>query len=735
MKKPIFFLLLFICLGAGHVAAQCPSLLNCPPAGAGIPPAEACDLTVNDPFLWNETYWFDALYGTHDLPDAPVELTLSATNLCTGTADVTIHYLLFLDLDGDGAMETVVDSKNLPSASTVRYNNAGTPNYGGGEPRTFDERLVPFNMKWQFALETTVSGANKTAAVRWNTLQSPGAYVAPELPHGTHQVRWRVEDPQGGFQICQYNFTVRDCKKPVVVCYNGLSVNIMPTQMVSLWAADFLQYAEDNVTPSDLIKIGIRKLGQGTGFPVDGAGNPITSITYTCDEQGLQQLEVWAQDLAGNVDFCAAYVLVQDNLNVCTAGSGLEFCAETPNGAGVEGVDFYLSGGSPGVPPFSLFGWDTTGMDGCSFLAENAIPLGSNSTVTPVKDDNPLNGVTTYDLVLISRHILATEPLNSPYKIIAADANRSGSVTTFDIVELRKLILGLYQELPNNTSWRFVLKNHVFSNPANPFQPPFPELATLSGLGGVTSITFIGMKVGDVNYSAVPNGFTSDDPDGNRPLEIRLPHRRLEAGETIDLPLRLSELGQWAALQASLRFDPDLVEIERVEPGGLAGMTGESFALPGSGLLNLAWHMPDAQAVAPEDALVTIRLRALQPTSLRSAVRLEPLKINPRAFNQEGRPRELELGFGGDPTGVGLEWPQPNPTEAGVSFRCRLSEAAPVTLDIMDPGGRILYRRQWSLDAGPHRLEVPAEAMPSEGLYLWRWQAGEVVHSGKLVRR
>jgi hypothetical protein len=39
------------------------------------------------------------------------------------------------------------------------------------------------------------------------------------------------------------------------------------------------------------------------------------------------------------------------------------------------------------------------------------------------------------DLVLISKHILGLEPLNSPYKMIAADANKSNSITTFDIVE------------------------------------------------------------------------------------------------------------------------------------------------------------------------------------------------------------------------------------------------------------------------------------------------------------
>ena len=47
--------------------------------------------------------------------------------------------------------------------------------------------------------------------------------------------------------------------------------------------------------------------------------------------------------------------------------------------------------------------------------------------VTPFKDDNFLNGVTTYDLVLISKHNLGIEPLDSPYKMVAADANKSGS--------------------------------------------------------------------------------------------------------------------------------------------------------------------------------------------------------------------------------------------------------------------------------------------------------------------
>ncbi len=84
--------------------------------------------------------------------------------------------------------------------------------------------------------------------------------------------------------------------------------------------------------------------------------------------------------------------------------------------------------------------------------------------------------------MLISRHILGLEPLGSPYRMIAADANKSGSIGSFDIVELPKLILGIYQQLPTNTSWRVVDQSFVFPNPNNPFQTVSPENKIITAL-------------------------------------------------------------------------------------------------------------------------------------------------------------------------------------------------------------------------------------------------------------
>ena len=50
----------------------------------------------------------------------------------------------------------------------------------------------------------------------------------------------------------------------------------------------------------------------------------------------------------------------------------------------------------------------------------------------------------------INKHILQAQRLDSPYKLIAADANRSGSITTLDLVQIRRLVLNIANQLPNN---------------------------------------------------------------------------------------------------------------------------------------------------------------------------------------------------------------------------------------------------------------------------------------------
>ncbi|MEZ4919706.1 MAG: hypothetical protein R2792_11455 [Saprospiraceae bacterium] len=87
---------------------------------------------------------------------------------------------------------------------------------------------------------------------------------------------------------------------------------------------------------------------------------------------------------------------------------------------------------------------------------------------------------------------------------MAADANQDGKITTYDIVLIQKLILGLNSEFPNGKSWRFWHTSHDF--PAgNPLSIPLLEVLEHGPEDGMyPNLYFNGVKIGDVNGTADP---------------------------------------------------------------------------------------------------------------------------------------------------------------------------------------------------------------------------------------
>jgi hypothetical protein len=131
-------------------------------------------------------------------------------------------------------------------------------------------------------------------------------------------------------------------------------------------------------------------------------------------------------------------------------------------------------------------------------------------------------------------------PLGSPYKLIAADANRSNSVTTFDIVEFRKLILGIYQTIPNNTSWRFVDSEQVFTNPLNPFLDSIHERVFVDSALFNRNVNFVGIKIGDVNATTEPGNAVSPDDRTFGTLFLDVEDREVQPGEVFSVIFRTS---------------------------------------------------------------------------------------------------------------------------------------------------------------------------------------------------
>ncbi|MBC7775820.1 MAG: T9SS type A sorting domain-containing protein [Phycisphaerae bacterium] len=726
-------LLLFAAfLLANCTLAQCPYYSTCPTVASLF-----CDYSINDALYWKAApYTWNPSLMLSDLPEGDVDLSIVALDSCGGQ-NILVEYTLLLDLDGNDTAETVIRS-NATLSGKVLYNNILSLNYALGDTIAFDHRTgLPDSMKYRFGLETTHFADSVVAKLKWTTGIENLNYSVPKLPLGKHHILWRLE--QGGVErFCEYGFELKDCAPPVVTCATLPTVNLLPTGNISLWASDFVESTNDNITPSNLIELAVRKSGTGVGFPLDDQGNTQELVTFDCCELGAQGVEVWGKDKAGLVSQCTTYVIIQDGTGFCPTDNccgckNIIACARTEGLDGVEEMRYKLEVTPVFSPPFNLI--DSLG-NGCAIFY--FIPLNSAIKLTPSKNDNPLNGVTTYDLVLMSKHILAIEPLNSPNKMIAADANKSGSITTFDIVEIRRLILGIYTDFPNNTSWRFVDKDFQFPNTQNPFQTVFPETVVQQHWTGIPSeFNFASIKVGDVNNTAVANASTPPPVESRRASFLALPDLELKTGETYEIPIHSTENAHWLGLQLSLDFDPELIDIEGIESSTLPDFDQNNWAQPQAGRLTLSWSEAQSTRMAPSAELFRLRIKARADIQLSKVFKTdEKPRLYPEAYELDGVARPLKIVFSKNSTSKTAQIfiPQPNPTTAGATLPIQLLQAENIRLEVFDGTGKLLWDNELKLEKGSHALEIPASVMLGAEVYFWRVQTGGVVRSGKIIK-
>ncbi|MCF8246613.1 MAG: T9SS type A sorting domain-containing protein [Saprospiraceae bacterium] len=377
----------------------------------------------------------------------------------------------------------------------------------------------------------------------------------------------------------------------------------------------------------------------------------------------------------------------------------------------------------------------------------------NNFSIKPYKDINPLNGVSTFDLVNISKHILGVTPLGSPYKIIAADATKSNSVTTFDLVEIRKLILFINLEFTDNTSWRFVDKGFVFPNPLNPFETTFPECVTLNFSAGNPSQTadFVAIKVGDVNNSHACDFFTGNQSEERGQAKVNLlyvPNKTsMGKGEDIVVDFYLDSPADLAAWQAGLRFDPAQLEFLEVLPSDLDGMNIGNFGLTEAkdGKLRALWYERHAETVPFKGNAPVFSLRFKANRDLRDMAGLFSLDdavLFGAAYESDGRANSLNLEYKANAAGLsGLPLADilsvttaPNPFRDELRLTVALKEAAYVDVAIYDAQGRVVAT--WNEHTEPGQREIVFNKTSRWGLGVFTWQVktDKQAQSGKVVR-
>ena len=331
-----------------------------------------------------------------------------------------------------------------------------------------------------------------------------------DIPIGSYPITLTARDSCGITSGCTYFLSVIDCHAPTPICINGLSVQLELTPpdtdadgdgdndlaALTVWASDFI------ASPiSDCSEPIHYTINRAIDMP-DINGN---SIVLTEDDPETLIVRIYAWDSAfnpysiqpdgtvggPNYDFCESFFIINLPLLIIdtTFISGYIF---TKDSIPLANIPVALGGAQSANTLTDSMGY-------YSF----EIGEGLDYTITPFYDEGHMNGVDILDLFQLRNCIIFPESC-SPYQFIAGDMNMSNGASTFDLVLLSRLVLGLEQDFPT-TSWRFVDADYVFPNPQIPFAGPFPEVININDADSTMQANFIGIKMGDIDCSASPN--------------------------------------------------------------------------------------------------------------------------------------------------------------------------------------------------------------------------------------
>ena len=574
------------------------------------------------------------------------------------------------------------------------------------------------DLLWEAAVDSDDNGSfDLQLEVQIGINNQVSADVPGSFGPGTYDIRWTATDDCGNFDAKFCSFTVVDNSVPVPQCITTISTAVMNTSGTAvIWASDF--------DPE-------RKSGKLCGGEIYYSFSDQTpfepSFTITCDDLDsttqLFDLQVYVWDEFGNYDFCHVQLRVDDNVGACQAhgNAAIGGYFATESGEMIEDVEVTLNDGQ-GIDQNYM-----TELDGHYAFDNN--PMYSNYDIQAAKLDDHINGVSTLDLILIQRHILNMKQLDSPYKVIAADANSDESVTAIDLVVLRRLVLGLIDELPGGKAWKFIDAHQTFDNILDPW--PLDEAISIKDVQqDMMDQDFIGVKIGDVNGNAIANSAHLAKSRSNSPMVLTTPNRQVNAGDRLEVSFNADGWSDVYGLQLSLNTDK--IRVMDVTSQSIP-MTAENIHISDDNVV-LSWNELTPSQGAE---VLTLEVEVLEDGWLSDFIDLSQ-SFESEAYKGDEitiHPIQLTFRDAGSLDGMifDLYQNEPNPFSDETIIKFRIPQDGQVDLTIFDVTGQQVYRLSDSFSAGLKHIRVDKDLLKSSGVWYYQLSYAGHVATRKMI--
>jgi hypothetical protein len=345
------------------------------------------------------------------------------------------------------------------------------------------------------------------------------------------------------------------------------------------------------------------------------------------------------------------------------------------------------------------------------------------------KNDDVLNGVNTLDILLIQQHILGLNAITDAHNLIAANVNDDARISGADLIELRKVILGIESEFPNNQSWRFVdaqesLVDGVLAVDYN------ETIEVLDIQANVSDQDFVAIKIGDVNGTAIPNNLVSQEAEGRGgALVLNAQDAAVESGEIIEVAVTSDMFTDVLGYQFTLNLNG--LSVTGVDAGAL-DVTEANYGVF-AGQMTMSWNAVEAVKVASDEVLFTVSLKADRDVRLSEAVQVTS-EITATEAYVSNEVRTVDLRFvDGTVKEFALYQNVPNPFESKTMIQFDLPEAGNATLTVFDQTGKVVKEIVGEYAAGSNQVELRRSDINGSGMLYYRLESGDYSAAKKMV--
>lgn len=399
---------------------------------------------------------------------------------------------------------------------------------------------------------------------------------------------------------------------------------------------------------------------------------------------------------------------------------------QTENGYAVSNVNVMLSGTMN-----EAMLTDVDGVFGFEDLTQNeAFELNFDKNI------NPWNGVTTQDIVAIRKHILGLETLDSPYKLIAADVNNSGGITSLDIALIRSLILLNILEFPNNPSWKIIDGDYIFPNSNEPWSGMIPVSIVIPSLESNRFLNMVGIKMGDVNNSVQPWNLLSGDSRGQTGvILLGVDNQEFIRGEEVFLGMQTDEVNPFNACQFTLDYATDKLNFIGFEKGGVEEISEHNIGtrFSDSGKITFAWSGINVLDVDEQSPMFYLKFKAKEKGVLKDCFQINSSKTEAVAYGGNGEEYDVELDFREGVKDHNLQV-YPNPTSEEIFIKMNIENFVEVQVDIFNTFGslekNILSNAVQPKGVFQQRINLKDF---SAGTYILKIQIGDKVFVRKII--